>query len=1353
MLNLIRSIWTQLWLTGVVCLVLLALYTSLGRQLTPLIETYKKDIEVELTSQLGISVEIGSLEGGWNWFSPTIKVNQLVLQDSDSPNSDNTKSDNTIEVQQISAKLDVSASLFYRSIVFDSIEISGVHLSIIQDKDSAWWLGDLLLSNENNTSQFDFLNWRWQGEKPLWLDLLGRQGELHFYDWQLDIQQFSAPVKSINLLDVRLRNNGMQHWLDGQIQAAQSGAILRAQLEIEGDLWDISQHNGKGFIELDTRSWKDWIPDFQSNWRVDEISLGAKLWFEVDGGLLHTLDGYIEIPDFSLTKDDNNQTGNISLQQGRITLAGRRDNQDWHLWFDSDLQWLSRDMLPIPKGRVSWLSNSSDTVHAGGFENGFQLVLNEVDLGITAGWLKSFNVLDSLYTDYISNLDPKGTVSNIKINVIPENQWLWAASLDLKEGSVNGWNGIPAAKNLNAQVQMNAQKGVLKLQDNNVHLHFPEMYQKGWDLDHASANIFWDIQEEYLKLTSPEIVSTVKNAQLRGGFSFYTPLKDAVNDGVKEGVLEPQLNLMLGIQNLNLVEQKTLVPNSVADEISGWLNDNIKSGRATNAGFIFSGSIDKNSPPFSQTIQLYADVKDTRLTYLPEWPEVKSIDARVMVDAPDVDIAVHNASTLGGELAVNSTQVTIRSTETNTWLTLSGKLNGSASEGLQYLQNTPLQSLVGGAFDQWLVKGDLSSELYAHIPLKPSEDKSKIRLATQLQKVDVDISDLDLSFNQLDGEVVFDSEDGLSAEGITAQAFSGNSLVDITSIKQGDGFDININAQGNAQIEAIKTRLPLFILKPIKGQLDYDANFLIRPMDRGGLELVLNSDLVGVDIETPMPFEKAAENPTSFNMQMNQGRDLRISFRYGTLANGVIAMDDGLLSRGQIYLGTAQAYLPSDEGLSISGNIDSELNAKAWWELWNSIKPEPEMASPQSEMLSPQSETTQTSSLLTSIDVSASSINAWQQPMGATHIVGTHRWGQWLFDLDSQLIKGKIIMPDDLETKFIKMDLEYIHMPVNEDNVNNTTRFGSSDTVDSLADFDPSWIPNTDLKVSEIFLGTSNYGRWDLAIRKKEHLTRISIKDSDSKSLKIKGDVDWSKDELGHKTHLNLLRLTTKNLGDTQRAFRKAAALEAKKSQFDIDLTWTGSPVGFNYASLNGLAKIKVESGVLVNDNAGALKAFGVLNFDTISRRLQLDFSDLYEEGLVFDSLKTRLKLDNGIATFVDPLRVDGPSAKFQSNGMIDFNTEEIDQKLVVTFPITSSLPIVAVLAGFAPQIAGAIYVTEKLIGEELERFTSASYTIGGTIEDPKMSIDKAFDNDIEGKETRSLKNRFLDIFGLGDDE
>ena len=371
--------------------------------------------------------------------------------------------------------------------------------------------------------------------------------------------------------------------------------------------------------------------------------------------------------------------------------------------------------------------------------------------------------------------------------------------------------------------------------------------------------------------------------------------------------------------------------------------------------------------------------------------------------------------------------------------------------------------------------------------------------------------------------------------------------------------------------------------------------------------------------------------------------------------------------------------------------------------------------------------------------------------MGASQIEGRHKWGRWLFDLDSRLMKGQIILPDNLNDKVIEMDLQYIHMPVS-DEADSDVRFGSGEGTDALADFDPRWIPDMNVKVAEVFLGTSNFGRWDMLIRQKEQLTRITVKDSDSKAMTIKGDIDWRKDAGGHQTHLSLLRITSSKLGDVQRGFRQAAAIEAQDAKIDLDLKWQGSPVRFNYASLNGLVKINIKDGVLVSDNADALKAFGVLNFNTISRRLKLDFSDLYEKGVVFDVLRTRLAFDDGVATFADPLWVDGPSAKFQSSGLINFNTTEIDQKMVVTFPVTSSLPLVAVLAGFAPQIAGAIYVTEKLIGEELERFTSASYTVTGTIENPKMKINQAFDNKVDGQESRSFKDRFLDIFGLGSD-
>lgn len=1315
----LQLFWNQVWLTGVVCLVLLALYTSLGRQLIPLIETLEKEVEQALSEQLGITVDIESLKGDWAWFSPRIQANNIQFGDPEQG----------LKIQRLEAKLDVSATLFYRVPVFDEINLAGVKLPFFQDENDDWYLDRFLLT-PNNTAK-TAKNY-WTGDKPLWLELLGQQGEIHLYNCQVSIQANNQTAKKITILDLRLRNQGLKHWLNGEIQLGESAARLKTQFEVEGNLWDFADHSGKGYLQLAAQSWQPWIPHYSSDWQVDKLSAGGQLWVEVEKGRVDNLDGYIDLPEFSVINKQDDHHREVSFREGRITLAGRRTGDDWHLWFDSNVdEWLSEKAPLNPRGRISWLPN---------IEGGVQLALNEIDLAETSFWLQNLRLLPEKYMKFITNLQPTGLVEQVRINMISQQDWLWGMSLDLSKVSIQGWEGIPSIDKLTATLDLDAEKGRVIARDVDTVLHFPNLYENGWPLTHFDSEIFWQINSTYLRLVTPYIRASYEQANIHGGFSLYV----ALNNKEEEVEFEPQLNLLLGIKNLDLVDQRMFVPKDAAVQVSAWLNENIISGQAKQASFLFSSSLSAEKEINSQTIQFYGDIDNADLTYLSGWPNISQVKANLMVDVPDVDIWVQRAVTLGGELIPNTTQIKVRSdNENKTLLTLSGLLVGDASEGIKYFTQTPLQQQLNGAFDSWQANGLMESELYAQISLSDSSKPPRIRLNSQLNNVDIDVTDLDMSFENIKGMIEFDTESGLTAKAIQGETFSGLVTANIQSMIAESGFDIKIDAKGHAQSKSIKSWLPLFLLKPVSGELSYELDLQVRPVERGGLLLNIRSDLNGINVDAPFPFTKSSEETLDFEISLKKARDLRLDFRYGELANGVMALEKGELKRGQVYLGTTQTFLPSDEGLSITGNIPNEFNVKTWWDFWHRIKPvEKNNAVAKSK-----------SSILTHIDLSAPEVNAWQMMMGPSHITGNYKWNQWNFDLDSELMKGKVYVPDDLSRHAIELDLEYIHMPVEEDTANSHIKFGAFEAIDPLDDFDPKWIPSIDFKVTEIFLGTSNFGRWDMTIRQQEALTKIHIIDSFTKSLVVKGDIDWHKDESGHSTHLNLLRIQSNNLGDSQRAFRKAASIEAEKAKFDVDLTWQGSPAKFNYATLNGFAKVSIKDGVLVSDNAGALKAFGVLNFNSISRRLQLDFSDLYESGVVFDTLKTRLSFDNGIATFSEPLWINGPSAKFQSSGTVDFNNDEINQKLVVTFPITSSLPLVAVLAGLQPQIAGAIYVTEKLIGEDLEQFTSASYTVSGTIENPEMEIDQAFDNELEGKEKRGFKDRFLDIFGLGDDE
>lgn len=65
-------------------LVLLALYVSLGRELTPLVAEYQTELEVRGQAALGMPLRIARLEGRWQGFAPVLVAHDVSLGEADS---------------------------------------------------------------------------------------------------------------------------------------------------------------------------------------------------------------------------------------------------------------------------------------------------------------------------------------------------------------------------------------------------------------------------------------------------------------------------------------------------------------------------------------------------------------------------------------------------------------------------------------------------------------------------------------------------------------------------------------------------------------------------------------------------------------------------------------------------------------------------------------------------------------------------------------------------------------------------------------------------------------------------------------------------------------------------------------------------------------------------------------------------------------------------------------------------------------------------------------------------------------------------------------------------------------------
>ena len=203
-----------------------------------------------------------------------------------------------------------------------------------------------------------------------------------------------------------------------------------------------------------------------------------------------------------------------------------------------------------------------------------------------------------------------------------------------------------------------------------------------------------------------------------------------------------------------------------------------------------------------------------------------------------------------------------------------------------------------------------------------------------------------------------------------------------------------------------------------------------------------------------------------------------------------------------------------------------------------------------------------------------------------------------------------------------------------------------------------------------------------------------------------------------------MLRAQGDRLGNILRVNEDDPVLEAEDGRFVSNLSWGGSPLGFSVLKSQGALELSLKKGRFLDlgNSAEVLRLFGILNIDTITRRLRLDFLDLVQPGVAFDGVDARAKIADGALIFDPEFTMRGPSASFRLTGSADLVNKELRQKLEVDIPLTNNLPLASVLLG-APQVGGAIYLVEKALGTKIIKVGKTDYRIEGSFDDPKVTL------------------------------
>ena len=188
----------------------------------------------------------------------------------------------------------------------------------------------------------------------------------------------------------------------------------------------------------------------------------------------------------------------------------------------------------------------------------------------------------------------------------------------------------------------------------------------------------------------------------------------------------------------------------------------------------------------------------------------------------------------------------------------------------------------------------------------------------------------------------------------------------------------------------------------------------------------------------------------------------------------------------------------------------------------------------------------------------------------------------------------------------------------------------------------------------------------------------------------------------------------------------------------ETNLSWNSLPWNFNYDQVTGEIELNIE-GLVIEDSKdiqtpnNLLRLINIFNItDSFEKVTNLDFRKLYKTGFAADSVKGTIQISNNKILIDDNLTFKSGSSEFRWTGEISKNNkgnlEDINLEVVMTLPLQEYLPAYALILG-GPVTAGVVYIAGKAFQRNLDKLSSGTWKIRGSLEDPKTDFEGWFEN------------------------
>ncbi|TBV04089.1 YhdP family protein [Phytopseudomonas dryadis] len=1251
-------------------LVLAALYVSLGRELAPLVAEYREEAEARASEALGLPVRIGALEGHWRGFSPWLIVRDLQLGDGA----------DALRLQQVRVVPDLLASLLAWQPRIADLQLDGVRLAVRQDEQGGW-------SVEGLPQRAD--------QPPLDIAEVLRQSQrvarVSLFDSQISVAVHGQEPLILQAINLSLRNGSARQRLDARLQLPDGQPLaLQLRTRLQAEHWQDA--SAELYLNLPQSDWATWLPPgLTRDWRLEHLQLGGELWARWGDKSLQRAVTRLQVPQLAGRYAEREA---VALENLAVNAYVDRVDQGFDVLLDD---------LAFSRGDTRWGESRIALGYRAPGEDAdaqrWSIAADRLDLGPLVPLTEALAPLPDTAMDVLHELQPHGALRNLNARFRPQvdGPERLQFSANLERIGFSAWHASPAVENGSGSISGDLGQGELKVDSEDFSLHLETLFPQAWNYRQAKGRLTWTLNDEGFTLRAPYLQVVGEEGRLAGDFLIRL---------LKDPAAEDYMDLRVGMRDGDARFTEKYLPTPVlSPALDDWLKTAIRAGTVDEGYFQYQGSINRNPDPSVRSISLFFGVRDAELAFQPGWPALRDARGEVLIEDSGVRVRVAEGHILDSRVSDAQADIAHVDAGKVPRLKLQGQLQSSVGDALKILQDAPLG--LADTFTGWKGEGALTGALTLDLPLQQGMPADVV-VDFSAKDATLSLSDPALALTKLSGDFRYDTRSGLSAPSIRAEALGHALRGKAVADGQRGKARSRIEANGVVPLANLTRWLGVTQPLPASGSIPYRLRLSLEGADS---QLRVDSNLKGLAIRLPAPFGKASgdERYTDWRMSLG-GREQRYWLDYADLASFAFVAPPGQLGqgRGELRLGDGPAILPGTRGVRLRGRV-AELDLSAWQE---AIKPYTSL---------PRDDAQQ---LFSDAQLRIGRFSGLGQTLDDLEVGLKPANGAWTLNLDSALLKGRIDLPQKDGVPIVA-DLEYLRLPAMQPKSEDAV---DEDTPDPLADFDPRQIPALDLRIAHVFQGPDDMGAWSLKARPDAQGVLFSALDINLKGLQMTGSVGWQ-GGAGQTRSWYKGRMQGKQLSNVLKAWGYAPTATSETFHLDADGHWPGSPAWFSLKRYSGSLDASLRKGqfVEVQGSASALRVFGLLNFNSIGRRLRLDFSDLLDKGLSYDRVKGNLTATNGVFVTQEPITMTGPSSNLELNGTLNMVNQGIDAKLLVTLPVTNNLPLAALIVG-APAIGGALFIADKLLGDRVARFASVQYDVRGSLHDPQITFDKPFE-------------------------